>query len=135
MLQDSDSNIKLGAIDLYYRLFGYLSSTDKTKFKKKILPILHNIAIQDENFEVRKKTIDALVTTKDPNSMMLIVNLFCKLSDDDFQSIVTGYAINTIVHSGQGPKFRLELFKLFERSKNETLRKRIEELTKKHYLG
>jgi HEAT repeat protein len=135
VLRDSDANVRKSALRLYELLNYHASFSHKTKYNKKILPLAIEIASRDDNMEVRKQALSALVMTGDKRVVKIMVQMINGLSEDEYKTVFTDNLWSVLVNGGLGPKFRRELFKEFVSNTNEDARRRIEEITQGRYLG
>jgi hypothetical protein len=134
-LQDPDANVRQSALRLYELLNYHASLPHKIEYNKKILPLAIEVANHDDNMEVRKAALRALVVTGDKRVIRTIVRMIGCLSEDEYKTAFTDNVWIALGNSGLGPIFRRELFKKFVSNTNENTRRRIEEITQHHYLG
>lgn len=135
LLRDPDANVRKSALRLYEILNYHASSSNKTRYNKKILPAAIEVASHDDNIEVRSQALNALVVTRDKRVTKIIVQMIGLLSETEYKTAFTDNVWNTLATSGLGPKLRTELFKEFITNTNEQTRQRIEEIMQHRYLG
>lgn len=134
VIQDPDANVRKSAFRLYALLNSYAALSERKKYNK-IIPLAIEVANHDNDMEVRREAISALVATGDKRVIETIIEAIHSLLADEYKIVVTDNLWYSLVAGGLGPEFRRELFKEFTRSTDENIRKRIEEITQRTNLG
>lgn len=135
LIQDSDTEVRRSAFELYEKLNHWLPPHYKAKFNKRILPLASSVAIGEMNGDIRRQAISALVATGDKKVTKIIIAMIRKLPDEEYKAAIPDHVWDNITYLGLGPTFRKELFKEFVANDSDVVRRRIEEITHGHNLG
>jgi len=92
------------------------------------------LALKDEDMEVKKNAIEGLVASKASDAVDVFVRLLTTLTDEQYKRVIQDNTWSSLVYNGFGPKLRQNLLKAYEKN-GPAIRERISRETANRYLG
>jgi hypothetical protein len=134
LVNDENLNVRRAALFLFERLSWRILPSYRTRYTKILLPMIIQLALKDEDMEVKKNAIEGLVASKASDAVDVFVRLLTTLTDEQYKRVIQDNTWSSLVYNGFGPKLRQNLLKAYEKN-GPAIRERISRETANRYLG
>jgi hypothetical protein len=134
LVDDKNLKVRRSALYLFERLSWRILPSYRTRYNKRLLPMIVKAALNDEDTEVRRNALEGIVASKDEVAVDVFTKLVTALTEEQYKRVIQDNTWTSIIYNGLGPKLRQHLLNAFERSPG-TIRDRISKETASRSFG